>query len=291
MCINHAEVTGLEPAVFGEGSLGGFFVLVVAEHHFFALDLQFADNVLRVVGIHTNLHSVHDMSAAVGHEIFPVNVTDERSALGHAVTDGEGELDILETFLHFGAEGRATDDEHTDIAAEGIHEALTHFGADLGAEDRQFPDHLDEGVLDHFLEFLLVDLLDHQGHGQNEVGMALFEGLHKDGRRHLGQEEDMVTGGHLVEEFEGHTEHMCQRKHGHEVLAGSGGDILDSVGDIGTEGAEGEHHALRATGCAGSVVDECQFVQVIGIVVNIGSGKAFRESLFEHFVRMGKSRS
>ena len=72
----------------------------------------------------------------------------------------------------------------------------------------------------------------------------------------------MRTGTKGVEQFANLTEHMCQRKHGHQTLSRIDRQDLHTDLDVVAERFAVEHHALGATGRTAGVVDERHFLGI-----------------------------
>ena len=72
---------------------------------------DFADGVLRVVGVDAQLHAVDGFPAGALFEGLPVVVAEQGSAFGHAVAYGVGEADGAQEVFDFFVECRAADDD------------------------------------------------------------------------------------------------------------------------------------------------------------------------------------
>ena len=174
-------------------------------------------------------------------------------------------MDIHETFLHDGVHRRTTADEVLQLASERVSQTALDAALEEIADDRHVPERADRPFGERGVEFLLVDLLDDQGHGDHQVGLHVLEGFEQDGRgRALGQEIDMRPGAKGVQQLAYLAEHVCQRKHGDEALSRIDGQHLHADLDVVTQRPSVEHDALGAAGRAGGIVDEGELVGIGG---------------------------
>ena len=94
--------------------------------------------------------------------------------------------------------------------------------------------------------------------------MHFSEGLHHEGGgKALGNEIDVGTAGELVEEFEHHTEHVCERQHADVGQSRMVGNVILTEAHVGREVLLGDHNALGATGRTGGIVDDSEVVHVL----------------------------
>ena len=91
----------------------------------------------------------------------------------------------------------------------------------------------------------------------------------------------MAAARNLVEELDGHAEHVGEGQHAHLGPAGMVGDGLLAVLHVGGDGTIRKHDAFRRAGGARGVVDDHQLVEVVGGQVDIGLGEAIGVSLVE----------
>ena len=175
----------------------------------------------------------------------------------------------MQEALHFGVEGRTSQDDFFKIAAKGADQ----FGADLlfqyFVQDGQAEE--ETVFLQDGFEFGFIDFFDNQRNGDDDARVNLCEGLHDDFRAGDARKEMHVgTERHLEEEFEHHTVHVGRREHGDNFAAGF--DMrLGQVGegDVRGQGPVGNHDAFGETGGPGGVVDQGQLVGGILIIIQV----------------------
>ena len=213
--IHHAYVAGPEPAVFGEAFRGCCFVLEVAEENIGSPRLHFAGYLPGIRRIDAELHVRGRGPAGIEPGPVEVGICDDRGALRHPVAHREREADLPEELLDFRVEGRPADDHLLEPAAE----RSLQFTEDLVLEDLVEKWQAEEKLVPVYdgLQFLLVDLLYHQRHGDYEVGFHVPESLDYHLRaRDLRQEEDMGADRHFIKELEHHPVHVGHGKDGHD---------------------------------------------------------------------------
>ena len=93
--VDHAHVAGAEPSVLSERLLRCLFILEIAEEDIVSLDLDFAGDVLRILGIDPYHTTGNRLAAGAKLALVPLSVSDQRGAFGHTVTNGKREIDLL----------------------------------------------------------------------------------------------------------------------------------------------------------------------------------------------------
>ena len=185
------------------------------------------------------------------------------------------ELDPAEGAFDFRIEGGAADDHFLEIAAEEVLQGLAQVRIRReGSHER--------------LVYLLYD----QGNGINDVRADVGEGLRQDlGTRGLRKEMDMATHHHLEEELEHHAVHVRGREDDDDV----GGvvdhrQVLVHEGDVGPDGAVGDHHALGKAGSTGGIAQDGQFVGLILVIMQVLGADAARIDLLVHLFQLRPGR-
>ena len=79
---------------------------------------DFARLVLRVGGVYLYLHAWSRLATGTLHKKMLVFVTNDRSALCHAITDGVGETNLVQEVFHLLVEGCPSDDALVEVATE-----------------------------------------------------------------------------------------------------------------------------------------------------------------------------
>ena len=147
-------------------------------------------------------------------ERSPRFVGDQRTTLGHAVTDGIGHLELAQDVLHGGIQGGAAHRNLTHLAAEGFHQFRTHLAVQQAPDPGNASQHFHRGLLQDGENLALDDLFHHQGHRDQDVGLDVGEGGHqRGGSGRLAQEPDMAAAAERIEELEGEAEHVGHRQH------------------------------------------------------------------------------
>ncbi|KAF5028609.1 hypothetical protein DSECCO2_657280 [anaerobic digester metagenome] len=62
--------------------------------------------------------------------MLPICVRNQGTAFGHAITDGEGEFDLLHKEFHFRVHWRSPRDQFTDVSPEGRHQLIVYLFQD-----------------------------------------------------------------------------------------------------------------------------------------------------------------
>ena len=102
---------------------------------------------------------------------------------------------------------------------------------------------------------------------------------------------DVAAHHHLEEELEHHAVHVRGREDDDDI----GGvvdhrQVLVHEGDIGPDGAVGDHHALGEAGSAGSVAQDGQLVGLVLVVVQVLGADAARIGLLVHLLQLRPGR-
>ena len=239
--VDDAQVAGAEPSVLGKGSLGGLGVLVVADGEVAPAGLDFAGDVVRVVGVDAQF--VDGLSAGAGHKFGPPLIAQQRAGLGHAIAHGVRQADLLEALLGLGVERRAAHDEALHGPAEGLDDFVARFAVNEFVQSRDGQQRF--GFLQRRLDGIGIDFFHHQGHRDHHVGLDVLHRLEQgSGRRGLAQEIDGNAIHVGVDELDGQAVHVRQGQHRHHGLAGSVREVaVGEVVGVG-HGVIGEHHAL-----------------------------------------------
>ena len=116
----------MEPAVLVDGCLGGFLILVIAEHHVGALGQYLAGHPCGVFARNLHLHVQGSPAAGRGYERGVVGIADDGCALRCPVAHGVAESDLVQECLDFLAERRAADDDFVEVAAESLRHLLAN---------------------------------------------------------------------------------------------------------------------------------------------------------------------
>ena len=124
--VHNSEVSGAQESVFGECGSGGLLILVVTNGDVGTLGLNFACDVLRVVGVYAGLDAVDGFAAGARLVFAPILVGQQRSGFGHTVTHCVVKPYLLEALLHFRVERRTTHYVAAHLSSESGVELATY---------------------------------------------------------------------------------------------------------------------------------------------------------------------
>ena len=288
--IHGAKVAGVVPSVGIEDGGGGFRILVVAEHDVWAPGHYLAGYGGGVVAEDAHLLVDGGTAAAAGHEALVVCIADDGGALGGAVAHGVAEAYLVEEGLYLLAEGGAADDDLIEAASEGccnlLADLLVHLLADDGHAEEQ--PHL--VVLYLGEDALADDLLNDQGHGDDDARAYVGKCLGDDSRAgHAGEVIDVAAGEKLEDELEGHAVHVGHGEDADDGVTGMDLGSEDVAGEVGIapHGAVGQHHALGVAGGAAGIVDEGKLVgALLAIVGHMLASEVLGVLAAEHLVEV-----
>ena len=187
-------------------------VLVVAQHDVGTASPDFAHFIVRVVAVDFDFHAGGGHATGTRTVHFPVGIGNNRGALCGTITNGEIEANLVEELLNLAVEGCTSDDDFVEAAAKGFDQLLTHLFQNLLVDNRCAQEHLHADGRE-FREYRFTNnLLDNQGHGDDDVRTNFGEGLEDDfGRRHTCEVVDV----HAMEKFK-------DKLKGHAVGVGHG---------------------------------------------------------------------
>ena len=143
---------------------------------------------------------------------------------------------------------------------------LAHLLGDDGHGEQQA-----HAVVLYLGEYLLADnLLDNQGHGDDDLRLDVGKGLGDDGRRGDAVQVVHVTAvQELEDELEGHAVHVGHGQDGDDAVATVDDLAQHVVGKVVVrpEGAVGNHDTLGETGRSAGVVDHGQLFAVGFLII------------------------
>ena len=174
---HRCQVARVEPSIFINHGIGSLLVLVVALHHVDATANQFACYVFRVIAQYFHLHVLHGNAAASCHIVVLVGEGDEWSGFRSTVTHGDREADADEEVLYFLVEWSTTHNHLVRTLAKLAQYKLANFLLDALVDDRHV--HQESGTvgLDMWEHFLSYNLIHHERHGEENVGLNLCQRL------------------------------------------------------------------------------------------------------------------
>ena len=208
------------PPVAVDSLLCGFLVLVVSQHDIQSACKNLARNVFGIGALDFHFHVECSLSARTCLEIIPRCIADDGSALGGAITNGIGEVDFLQEFLHVLVECRTSDDDFVEVSTKGIHHLFADLLVHLPVDDRHLPQNLNAIRLYLREHLLLDDFLDDKRYGDDDCGFDIGKGLCDDGWAwHACKEENVFAGQEFVGELKGHSIHVGQRKDADDVVS------------------------------------------------------------------------
>ena len=258
------------PAVAIDGLAGSLVVLIIAEHDIESAGQNLTWHVGGIGRIDLHLHVGNSLTAGAWGEVVIVLVADDRCALGSAVAHGIGEVDALEELLNLLVQGCTANDDLVKLSAEGLEHFLADHLAYLLRDDGHLQQQAHAVVLD-LREYLLTDdFLDDQRYGDNDDGLDLGQRLSDDSwRGHTIEIIDMTTVEELEDELEGHAVHVGHGQHRDDTIAGLDGLTQHLAGKVVVrpQGAIGQHDAFGEARSSTGIVDQCQFVGILLVVV------------------------
>lgn len=281
--VDGAEVAGAEPAVFGEGFAGGFFVFVVAFHYMVASELYFACGCVGVVGVNADLHIGEYLAYRTGLEVFPPGVAYKGGAFCHAVAYGIGEFDFAEEEGYIGVHRGSSYDDLAESAAEGFDELVAYLLVDFVVEQGDVEGETHGAFVDEGLDDVFVDFLEYEGDGDDNVWLDLVEGF----KEYLGcggaaKEGDVGADGYSGEEVEGAAVGMGHGEEGEVSFAAAKEAGADSEHDVSGEVAACEHYAFAKACGAGCIVD-FHYLVVVELCIDNVFGLVSAGVFFVHF--------
>ena len=197
------------PPILIKSLAGSLLILIIAQHHIGATGHYLTCNLLRIRGEDLHLHVVHCCTAGARHEVMVVAIGNEWRTLRSAITNGDGEINVLHEFLNLLIQWGTSYDDLVSLTAEGVIYLLTdtlfHFLRDDG--------HLHEnlnGIVLYLGEHALADdFLDNQRNGDYQMWSHRLESLCNDGRGGQAvEEEQMVTRAEGKQELNSLSVHM-----------------------------------------------------------------------------------
>ena len=177
-----------------------------------------------------------------------------RAGLGQPVALGIRELGVVEEALDRRIKGAATDAEELDLAAHGELDLSSGRPADEMAARFPVEPEFELRVLQDRTDAGLIDLLDQERDGHDDIGTDVLHRLHQDGRRRgLAQIEDAEAAEHAQHLLGGELVDMAHRQDGKGLHAGLGLEEVDAADvDVPDQILVGQHDpfalAGRATG-------------------------------------------
>ena len=189
------------------------------------------------------------LAAGAGDIEPPVGEGEQRSRLGHAITNAVREPHLPECLLDIGIEGCTTHDELLDVAAETglelVHNCLVNDLLDSGDRGKK----LHVPLVQDGLDGVVVNLFHHERDRDDNIRLDIRHGLEKRGRsRGLAQIIDGNAAAERVQELEHHAVDMAHGEHRDDAVLLAGGNVADSEIYRGTKGLVLKHDALRGTG-------------------------------------------
>ena len=134
-------------------------------------------------------------------------------------------------------------------------------GFDLVVHDRYTQQQFADGVVHAGQDALLDDFLHDEGDAGYDLGTDFCERLGYDfGRGHPCQEVQVRPGCKAIEKVVNHAEHMPQRQHGDDSIAGIHAQHLAAIIHIAPQAAVGQHDAFGVARGTRGVIDDRQFV-------------------------------
>ena len=223
-------------------------------------------------------------------EVIPRSIADDGCALRSTIAHGIWEVDALEERLHLLIEGSTTDDDFVELSTKG----LAHLFADAFLHPAVHHRHVQQeshAIVLHLREhFLANDFLDDEGHGNDDGRLDFGKCLCDDARAwNARKEEHVLTGENLEGELEGHAIHMCQREDADDVwiLLKMLTHHLAGKVEVAPQCAIWNHHTLREARGAAGVVDECQLVgTLLVVVVHMLLTEVFRILAAKHLIEV-----
>ena len=101
-----------------------------------------------------------------------------------------------------------------EVATECILQTLAYLLLDLVAHYRHLEQQADLGVLDLRKDGLAYNLLQDEGHANDNLGLNIGKCLEQHGRSwHLGQEVNVYATHKLIKELKCQAIHVCHGKH------------------------------------------------------------------------------
>lgn len=173
-------------------------------------------------------------------------------------------MDLAHELLDLGVERRPAEDDFLKASAERVNHGVAYLLEDELVQDRYAHECL--VAVHHGLYLALVEFLDDERHGDDDIRMNLRERLHDHLRaRCAGEEVHMRTDGHLEEELEHHAVHVRRRQHGHHFGLAAHLRLGDIGGEpyVAPERPVRDHHALGEAGGPGGIVDESKFIRLV----------------------------
>ena len=261
--VDETKVAGAEPTVFREDFRGDLGRFVVAFHHVVALDLELPFTGFRVRAVDAHRHPGEHRADRSELRVERRTAGDQRRRLRQAVTDrvGEARLDQKTFGLH--REGSSTDAEETQLAAEGLEQFLAGEPVESPPNKRNAVERPDQGVCSETgLHPHLVDLLDHQGHAENDGRLDLrHRGYQHCGRRWLAQVADAGAPPQREQETKGALVGVGHRQDRQEAVVIVDGDDLCCRLHVEHQVAVAQHDPLRVAGGARCVDDAGEVVR------------------------------
>ena len=259
----------------------------------FAADDDFARFVLRVgrVDLHFELF-VQVAPARSGLELVVGREADERRALGHAVADGDRELDLHQERFGLLIHRCAADDEYVYVVAEGLQQFFADHRVDGRVEQRNLHGDRHGAFFEHRHHLLAVDLFEDHRYAADDRRLDHGHGFQQDlGRRDFTQQGDVPADGQRREEVEGAAVGVGQRQERQRASAlaeivGAGLRVDHAAGEtyVAREVVHREHHSLRIARGARRVVEQDDLVVGdLGVldVVYAEPARIFRTVVFQ----------
>ena len=194
------------------------WVASVSFHHIDATANQLARHVLWVVAQHFYLHVLHSHATASCHVVVLMGKGDEGSCLGGSVTHSDGEADADKEVLYLLVERRTAYYDLVRMLAKLAQHKLAYLLLDALAQYRHVGKQSDPVGLHAWEHMLSYDLVDHQWHGEDDVGLRLVESLGNQCRAGLAGEEEDVVAQYDIEDKLGHQPvHVSHGQGGEDV--------------------------------------------------------------------------
>ena len=104
-------------------------------------------------------------------------VTDQRTTLGHTVSDGIREFDLVQEIGNFLIHGGSSYDDFTETTAQSVGQFLVNLSINTIIQQRDTHGQFHRSLIELRSDHLLIDFFQNQRNRQNKVRFDFFEGF------------------------------------------------------------------------------------------------------------------
>ena len=268
----------MEPSVCIEYLVCSVRILEISEEYICALDKDLTRNIDRIVWIDLKLNVRNAFSAWVQSGCLPVVESDDWSTFCHTISYRIRELHALEECLNFLIECCTTDNDLIEVTAECLYKLCLDLVHNNLIKTRNLHRKLDSRFLKNWLNLVLIYFLNDKRNGDYNSRLDFRESLHDDLRaRKAWQEVYMTTDAEFIKNFEHKAVHVGTWKHwNHLWCMVKCRQCFSSEVNIRPDCPVWNHYTFWEAWCSRRVVDDCQFICRIFIIIDWVSSECLR---------------